>query len=143
MVNRGKIESPTFFFPALDPSPPTFSDFFFFFFWLRLITFSKFEISNSFNYSNRLCSYLSTFCGLFVYSLSSRRSEISPSSAFECRPSMASQAAPPDGDSKKLNTTESVVFSPSASSHSGPESRDGGDLRPADYDSETVEKVYR
>lgn len=56
---------------------------------------------------------------------------------------MASQAAPPDGDSKNPNTTESVVFSPSASSHGGPESRDGGDLRPADYDSETVEKVYR
>lgn len=56
---------------------------------------------------------------------------------------MASQAAPPDGDSKKPNTTESVVFSPSASSHDGPESRDGGDIRPADYDSETVEKVYR
>jgi hypothetical protein len=56
---------------------------------------------------------------------------------------MASQAAPPDGDSKKPNTTESVVFSPSASSRDGPESRDGDDVRPADYDSETVEKVYR
>lgn len=56
---------------------------------------------------------------------------------------MASQAAPPDGDSKKPNTTESVVFSPSASSNGDPEGRDGGDIRPADYDSETVEKVYR
>jgi hypothetical protein len=56
---------------------------------------------------------------------------------------MASQAAPPDGDYKKPNTTESVVFSPSASSNGDPESRDGGDVRPADYDSETVEKVYR
>lgn len=56
---------------------------------------------------------------------------------------MASQAAPPDGDSKKPNTTESVVFSPSASSRDGPESRDGDDVRPADYDSATVEKVYR
>lgn len=56
---------------------------------------------------------------------------------------MASQAAPPDGDFKKPNNTESVVFSPSASSHGGPESRYGGDVRPADYDNETVEKVYR
>lgn len=58
---------------------------------------------------------------------------------------MASQVAPPDGDcdSKKPNNTESVVFLPSASSHGGPEGRDGGDIRPTDYDSETVEKVYR
>lgn len=56
---------------------------------------------------------------------------------------MASQAAPPDGDFKKPNNTESVVFSPSASSHGDPEIRDGGNVRPADYDNETVERVYR
>lgn len=56
---------------------------------------------------------------------------------------MASQAAPPDGDFKKPNNTESVVFLPSASSNGGQESRDGVSVRPADYDNATVEKVYR
>lgn len=55
---------------------------------------------------------------------------------------MASQAAPPDGDFKQANTSESVVRSPSVSSHS-PEGHDEGDVRPADYDTETVERVYK
>jgi hypothetical protein len=60
----------------------------------------------------------------------------------ERRPRMASQAAPPDGDFKQASNSESIVRSPSISS-GGPEGQDEGDIRPADYDTETVERVYR
>ncbi|PTB68515.1 MFS general substrate transporter [Trichoderma citrinoviride] len=57
---------------------------------------------------------------------------------------MASQAAPPNGDFKVANTSQSVARSPSVSSqrHDG---QDEGGIRPADadYDTETVERVYK
>lgn len=57
---------------------------------------------------------------------------------------MASQAAPPEGEFKEANATQSVARSPSASSQR-PKGNDEGGIRPvdADYDTETVERVYR
>ncbi|KAL7959473.1 major facilitator superfamily domain-containing protein [Trichoderma compactum] len=55
---------------------------------------------------------------------------------------MASQSAPPAGDFKQAGMSQSTVRSPSVSSRN-PDGEEEGGIRPADYDTETVERVYK